>query len=453
MIDCGLSRLFHASSVAVVGASTKPDKLGHVILANILAGGFKGKVYPINPKADEVLGLRALPSVREVPGDLDLVVVVVPALSVPRVLREASEKGAGAAVVISGGFRESGREDLEGEIRAVVQGTGLRVLGPNCQGINYRPNELCASWPLVTASGSLAVISQSGTIAATLAGWAGDEGLGVSATVSLGNQLDVSETDLIEFFAEDEETQVVAIYLEGARDGRRFLSAVKRVVPRKPLVVLKGGRTAGGQRAAASHTRSLAGRDEVLRAACRQFGIVRASDVEALYDSAKALSHLSLDGGSRMAVVTSSGGCGILAVDEAERHGLQVPVLPQETARALGQANLLPNATLSNPLDLTVCPAEDFERAVSVLARHDVADVYLLIFGDPIPGATEVAKRVREEVGACVAVSYLGGGEVEKIERVQMHQAGIPVFPAAQRAVRAVGKAVWATRYRRAVAG
>ena len=193
----GVARLFRGNSVAVVGASTSPGKLGHEILANILDGGYQGRVYPVNPKAERVLGLPAYSSVGEIPDNLDLAVVVVPARFVPGVLREVAKKGAGAAIIISGGFREAGREDLEQELMTVVAETGLRLVGPNCQGINYRPNKLCASWPLVTASGSMAVISQSGTVAATLAGWAVDEGLGISATVSLGNQVDVCETDLV----------------------------------------------------------------------------------------------------------------------------------------------------------------------------------------------------------------------------------------------------------------
>jgi len=449
----GVSRLFLASSVAVVGASSNPAKLGHVILANIVGGGYDGKVYPVNPKAGEILGLRVYPSVSEIPSRLDLVVVVVPAPFVPGVLREAVSKGAGAGIIISGGFRESGRGDLEHELLDIVTETGLRLVGPNCQGINYRPNKLCASWPLVTASGSLAVISQSGTVAATLAGWAVDDGLGISATVSLGNQVDVCETDVINFFADDEESRVIALYLEGAKDGRRFLEAVKRAIPKKPVVVLKSGRTEGGQRAAASHTRSLAGRDEIFDAACRQFGIVRVPDIESLYDSAKALASLDLGGrygnlpyehgGNRVFVVTSSGGCGILATDEAERNGLHVPSLPPEMVTELEQADLLPTAILSNPLDLTVAPAEHFEIAVSVAERYDLADVYLLIFGDPIPNATEVAQRLKERAGARVVVAYLGGGEVEKAERLCLHAAGIPVFPTPQRAIRAIRDTMW----------
>jgi acyl-CoA synthetase (NDP forming) len=444
----GVARLFRGNSVAVVGASTSPGKLGHEILANILNGGYQGRIYPVNPKAERVLGLPAYSSVGEIPDNLDLAVVVVPARFVPGVLREVAKKGAGAAIIISGGFREAGREDLEEELMTVVAETGLRLVGPNCQGINYRPNMLCASWPLVTASGSMAVISQSGTVAATLAGWAVDEGLGISATVSLGNQVDVCETDLVEYFAGDAETRVMALYLEGAKDGRRFLETASRAIPQKPVVVLKSGRTEGGQRAAASHTSSLAGRDEVFDAACRQFGIVRVPDIESLYDSAKALQSLELGGGDRLMIVTSSGGCGILATDEADACDLQVPPLPPAMVKDLGEAGLLPTAILSNPLDLTVAPAEHFEAAVAVADRYDMADVYLLIFGDPIPGATEIVQRLKAGMGARIAVAYLGGGEVEKSERLRMHAAGIPVFPTPQRAIRAIRDAAWASRFR-----
>ncbi len=443
----GVTRLFYARSVAVVGASTSPGKLGYEILANIINGGYDGAIYPVNPKADEILGLPVFQSVSDIPAGLDLVVVVVPAPAVPGVLRQAASKGAGAAIVISGGFREAGREDLEHELRAVIEDTGMRLVGPNCQGINYRPNRLCASWPLVTARGSMAVVSQSGTVAATFAGWAVDEGLGISATVSLGNQVDVCETDLIEFFAGDDKTRVMALYLEGAKDGRRFLEAVKRAGPAKPVVVLKAGRTETGQRAAASHTRSLAGRDEVFDAACRQFGMVRVPDIESLYDTAKALETLEVRSGNRVLIVTSSGGCGILATDEAEQRGLRIPPLLPQAVKDLETAGLLPTAILSNPLDLTVAPAEHFEAAVTVAARHQLADLYLLVFGDPIPGATGVVQRLREKLGACIAVAYLGGGEVEKAERLQMHAIRIPVFPTPQRAVRAMANRVWVAQF------
>ena len=445
-----LDSFFNARTVAVVGASTNPDKLGHVILANILFGGYTGRVYPINPKEKEILGSVVLSSIDEIPEKLDLVVIVVPAALVPGVLRQAAAKGAGAAIIISGGFREAGRNDLEKELLEISVETGIRIIGPNCQGINYIPNKLCASWPLITLEGSMAVISQSGTVAATIAGWAEEEGWGISTVVSLGNQIDVNETDLINALAGDDNIKSIALYLEGAKDGRKFLAASENLIANKPLIVLKSGRTAGGQRAAASHTKSLAGRDEIFDAACRQTGVVRANDIESLYDMSKALASLQVSGGNRLMVITSSGGSGILAVDNAEKHGLSVPTLPEGIVEKLRQAEIPANATLANPLDLTVATALEYRNALKVLVQEDLADLYLLIFGDPIPGAAETAAWLREQIGSRVAVAYLGGGLVEKEERVILHQAGIPVFPTPERAVVALGSIAWLQKYKNA---
>ena len=445
-----LDSFFNARTVAVVGASTNPDKLGHVILANILFGGYTGRVYPINPKEKEILGSVVLSSIDEIPEKLDLVVIVVPAALVPGVLRQAAAKGAGAAIIISGGFREAGRNDLEKELLEISVETGIRIIGPNCQGINYIPNKLCASWPLITLEGSMAVISQSGTVAATIAGWAEEEGWGISTVVSLGNQIDVNETDLINALAGDDNIKSIALYLEGAKDGRKFLAASENLIANKPLIVLKSGRTAGGQRAAASHTKSLAGRDEIFDAACRQTGVVRANDIESLYDMSKALASLQVSGGNRLMVITSSGGSGILAVDNAEKHGISVPTLPEGIVEKLHQAEIPANATLANPLDLTVATALEYRNALKVLVQEDLADLYLLIFGDPIPGAAETAAWLREQIGSRVAVAYLGGGLVEKEERVILHQAGIPVFPTPERAVVALGSIAWLQKYKNA---
>lgn len=445
-----LDSFFNARTVAVVGASTNPDKLGHVILANILFGGYTGRVYPINPKEKEILGSAVLSSIDEIPEKLDLVVIVVPAALVPGVLRQAAAKGAGAAIIISGGFREAGRNDLEKELLEISVETGIRIIGPNCQGINYIPNKLCASWPLITLEGSMAVISQSGTVAATIAGWAEEEGWGISTVVSLGNQIDVNETDLINALAGDDTIKSIALYLEGAKDGRKFLAASENLIANKPLIVLKSGRTAGGQRAAASHTKSLAGRDEIFDAACRQTGVVRANDIESLYDMSKALASLQVSRGNRLMVITSSGGSGILAVDNAEKHGLSVPPLPEAVVAELRHAEIPANATLANPLDLTVATAQEFKNALWVLMQEDLADLYLLIFGDPIPGAAGTAAWLRDQIGSRVAVAYLGGGLVEKEERVILHQAGIPVFPTPERAVVALGSVAWLQKYKNA---
>jgi acyl-CoA synthetase (NDP forming) len=269
----------------------------------------------------------------------------------------------------------------------------------------------------------------------------------------LGNQVDFSESDAIHFFGDDPQTRALALYLEGAKNGPRFVQALRRVGPKKPVVILKGGRTVGGKRAAASHTKSLAGREEVFSAACRQFGVVRAPDLESLYDSAKALSTLSPPSGNRILIVSSSGGAAILAVDEAEQHGLTLPALSETVVEELKAVDLPRNAVYANPLDLTFCSAADFGAALAVLDRHQLADMYLVTFGDPIVGAAEVVKQFSSKAKARIAVAFLGGGAVEKAERLQMQAAGVPVFPTPERAARAIGAAVWWAARRRRLQG
>jgi acyl-CoA synthetase (NDP forming) len=438
-----IEKLFTARSIAIVGASTNPEKLGYQILSNLLRGGYTGSVFPVNPRAEELLGKKVYASILDIPENIDLVVMVIPADFVPQGLREAVEKRCRSAIIISGGFREAGRADLESDLLDIVSSTGLRIVGPNCQGINFLANQQCTSWPLVKASGPLAVISQSGTVAATLAGWAVDEGFGISATVSLGNQIDVCESDLLEFFHKDESTKSIAMYLEGARDGRRFLRVAEAVSSQKPIALLKSGMTPGGQRAAASHTRSLAGSDRIFDAACRQFGIRRVYNLESLYDAAKGMGTLTGIKGNRIFIITSSGGSGIIAVDEAERNGIEVLPLPPDVVGMLKQTHISPNATFSNPLDLTVAPSSHYSEALDIISSEEIVDMYLVIFGDPIPGATEVVSQLVQKVGKCVAVAYLGGGEVEKEERTKMHHSGIPVFPTPERAIQGMKSALW----------
>lgn len=445
-----LDRLFNARSVAVVGASDDPRKFGHATLSSILKGGFDGAIYPVNPRASQIQGLRAYPSISAIPDQVDLVVVIVPAPAVPDVLREAGDKGVRAVLIQSGGFREAGRADLEAEISAISKQYGLRVLGPNIQGMIYLPNKLCAIfWPAITTPGPLGIISQSGTVTAALAEWADGEGVGVSAAVNLGNQTDLCESDIIEYLTTDRMTKVIMLYLEGVRDGRRFLDAVNKATRRKPVTILKSGRTPAGRAATASHTASLSGSDEVFGAVCRQVGIVRADDLETLFDSAKALAMMRPPRGNRLMAITTSGGSGALAVDEAERTGLAVPGLPAELIDRLKALDIPPFASLSNPLDFAAVAGAPFVEVALLADQFNVADTYLLIFGDPLAGATEIVQRIINNISGSVAVTYCGGGEVEKQERVRMQLAGIPVFPTPERAVRGIAAATWWAHHRR----
>lgn len=429
--------MFYANSVAVVGASKDPKKLGYTVLKNMIDGGYKGEIYPINPKLDEILGIKAYPGLLNVEGEVDLAVVIVPAKAVASVMEDAGKKGIKNAIIISGGFRETGEEGeaLERQVLEVARKYGIRILGPNCQGINYTYNSLCASWPLITRRGPMAIISQSGTVGAAFEGWAEDEGIGFSAFVSLGNKADIDELDLIEFFARDESTKVIALYIEGVRDGKKFIEVARNA--RKPVVVLKPGKTEKARQAVQSHTKSIAVRDEIFSAACKQAGMKRADNLLELYDCSKALGFLSRLRGRNVLIVTSSGGSGILATDMLESYGFRV-IDSKPEFKAKLRSMLPAHCIVDNPIDLTGdANAEMYEKVLEASIGEEAIDAFLVIFGDPIAGSCEAIDRIRRKTEKPVVVCYLGGGEIEKIESRKMHGLGIPVFPTPERAVSA----------------
>jgi acetyl coenzyme A synthetase (ADP forming)-like protein len=433
-----MDHMFNAKSVAVIGASGKPEKTGHVILKNIIDGGFRGGIYPINPKEEKILGYKCYKSVTDVPGDVDLIVVVVPARFVPKVMEEAGLKKVKGSVIISGGFREVGNVELEEQVVGTARKYGIRIIGPNCQGFNYTPNKLCATWPLITKKGPIAVISQSGTAGATLEMLAEDEQLGVSAFVALGNKSDVSEIDLIDYFSKDTETRVISLYIEGVKDGPRFMEIAKKAAQTKPVVVLKPGRTEKGKKAAESHTKSIGGMDQIFEGVCKQLGIVRANDLTEFYDYSKALGFLKKPKGNNMLIATSSGGCGIIATDTAEECGINIVDLQDSLRKRLKE--ILPDqCVISNPLDLTGdATAQRYRDAMEIAIEDPNIDIFMLIFGDPIPGAFEVVKELKSKTDKPIVISYLGGGQTEHEETEKMHKNGIPVFPTPERAVRAM---------------
>jgi acyl-CoA synthetase (NDP forming) len=426
-----LQALFRPDRIAVIGASAKPEKMGYQILKNILDAGFEGQVIPVNPKGETILGVPSVPSVAGIPSGTDLAVIIIPAASVPDAVLQLGERKVRAAIVITGGFAESGAEGarLQEELAANASRCGIRVVGPNCQGVNYPYHGLCASWPLITRRGAMSIASQSGTVGAALADWASEEKLGFSAFVSMGNRVDVDETDLIEFFASDPNTKVITLYIEGIKDARRFLAAVRRC--EKPIVIFKAGRTERGRQAAESHTRSLAGKDEIYDAVFRQFGVHRAASLEELYDFSKALAYVPAPAGPRMLIVTSSGGSAIIATDVAEENGFSVTPLPGPLASRLREI-LPPHCIVGNPLDLTGdTDAERYRRVLDASRSH--YDAIMTIFGDPIPGASAILEPGRPDL-----VAYLGGADVERSERLLLHEKGIAVFPTPERAVSAL---------------
>jgi acyl-CoA synthetase (NDP forming) len=430
-----LEPIFKPQSVAVIGASTAPGKLGHDILANLKNGGFAGPLYPVNPKADEILGLKVYKSITETPGPPDLAVVVIPARLVPGTLEQAAASGVKAAVVITGGFAEAGEdgERLQDELAQVVRKTGLRVIGPNCQGVNLPHHQMCASWPLITTKGKIAFASQSGTVGAAFLDLAAAEKLGVSAFVSLGNRVDVDEAEVISYFNSDPHTQVIALYLEGVKRPTYFLDALHEA--EKPVVILKAGRTSRGSRAAESHTKSLAGTDAIYDALFEKYKVYRADTLEELFDFAKALAYLPRPRGPRLMITTSSGGAAILAIDEAEKNGLETPD-PSPSLTKIMRQMVPAHCPVGNPVDLTgdVMADASLYKKVMDEARREF-DTQVVIFGDPIPGACQQVTP-----GASELVIFLGGAEVERQEREKFYDAGIPVFPTPERGVKALAQ-------------
>ncbi len=435
MAFSGLEAFFYPKSVAVIGASESAGKLGHEILRNLLEGGFPGQVHPVNPKSDRVLGRQCYRNIKEIPGQVDLAVVIIPARLVSQAIHDCGEKGVKGAVVISGGFSEAGPEGeaLQAELADTARKTGVRVLGPNCQGVNNPYGPLCASWPLLTRRGRVAVISQSGTVGAAMMDWFSVEDLGVSGFVSLGNRADVDEIDLIEYYEHDPHTRVIAAYLEGIKDPARFQKVIQSL--KKPLVVLKSGRTPRGKVAAESHTKSLAGADSVYSALFRRYGIYRADTIEEFYDISKALAYLEPPKGNRVLFITTSGGAAILATDAAEQEGIEIPPLPEELSTQL-EGVIPPHAIRANPLDLTGDANAKMFREVIQRARP-YYDTLGILFGDPIVDASQVVSA-----GANELVVFLGGAEVERAEKLKMHQMGIPVYPTPERGMKALASVI-----------
>jgi acyl-CoA synthetase (NDP forming) len=448
--DANMRRMLNARSVAVVGASTDPGKFGNVLLRSLIDGGFSGDIYPVNPRADSVHGLPCYPSVADIPGPLDLAVIVVPSHAVMGAIEQAADKGAAGVFLLSGGFKESGHPELEQAVVTAARERGMRLFGPNTQGIAYAPNNLSAVfWPILSLPGPVGVVGQSGTVVAAITDWALAEGLGASASISLGNQADLCESDVLQFLCEDDLTRSVALYLEGVSDGPRFVEALKAVAGRLPVVILKCGRSPRGREAVASHTGSLAGSDEVFSGVCRQFGVVRAADTEALYDHAKILATMKPPAGNRVLMMSSSGGSCALAADEAFAQGLELRAPSAELVAELRRLDLPEWGSFANPLDLGGVSLDAFRAAVDLADESGLYDVILLVYGDPIEGADRLTLELAATKRASVCAAIFGGAAVEKEQRWVMQRGGVPVYPSPERAIRAIGASWWHASRRR----
>ncbi|MCX7844450.1 MAG: acetate--CoA ligase family protein [Candidatus Bipolaricaulota bacterium] len=437
-----LDGLLFPRSVAVVGATPLPGKIGNAVMANVAR--FPGPVFAVNPKYSEVLGRPSFPSVRDLPQPVDLAVVVIPAEGVLQVLRECGEKGIKNVVVISAGFKEIGKEGVqrERELVRLAHEYGLNVLGPNAFGfISPRVGLNTTFAPRTALPGHIAFLSQSGAFCTSVLDWAWKEKIGFSHFVSLGNKAVLDECDFLEAFAEDPETRVIVAYLEGIRDGPRFMALARAISRTKPIVILKAGRAEAGARAVSSHTGTLAGSDHAYEAAFRQCGVIRARTVEELFDFAYILSRQPLPKGKRIGIVTNAGGAGVMAADAAEWEGLSVARLREETLQALAQ-KVPEEAAIYNPVDVVGhATLEQYQAALElVLADPGVDLAVALSAPHPILRFADLARAVRqaqERTGKPLAVSFMAGELGEEAEEV-LRGAGIPSFFDPARAVRAV---------------
>ncbi|MBI4013487.1 MAG: acetate--CoA ligase family protein [Candidatus Rokubacteria bacterium] len=452
-----LTPFFHPRGVAVIGASRDPSKIGGSVLANLRAAGFPGRIVPVNARADTVQGLPAVPSLLAAEAAVDLAVVAVPARDVLAALKECAAKGVGGAVVISAGFREAGAEGRarEAELRAWLRGQSIRVLGPNCLGWIRPSARLNLTFaPGMPPAGGIAFVSHSGALATAILDWARDRRLGFSLFASLGNQVDLNESDVLEAVAADPETRVIVGYVEGVADGRRFFETLRAAAAVKPVILLKAGRSAEGARAVSSHTGALAGSDQAFDAAVRQAGAVRVRTVEELFDLARGLASQPLPRGRRLLVVTNGGGLGIVATDAAREAGLEVAPLDEPT-RARLRAVLPPTASVVNPVDL-VGDADAARYGNALDVAGPCADAALVIL--TAQAATDALGVARAVLGATrgwsipVAAAFVGGARVAPGVRA-LEEGGVPCYPFPEPAVGTLaGMALVAERRRRPAA-
>lgn len=377
-----LESFFKPRGVAVIGASRDPHKLGYGVVRNLKEFRYGGSIYPVNRSASEILEEPCYPSVSEVPDPVDLAVIVVPAPVVPDMLRECGERGIGHAIVISGGFSETGEEGkkLEQQLKEIAKELNMRIIGPNCIGTIDTHTPVNTTFVTgMPEAGEIGFCSQSGAMVASVIDWARGAGVGFSRIVSLGNQVDVNETQMIEALAQDRETKVITAYIEGVSDGQAFLEATKKAALDKPVVALKGGRGESGAKAVASHTGALAGSAEAYEAAFERSGVQQANTMEEMFDWARALAWQPLPRGKRVGVLTNAGGPAILAVDALEKSGLELATLTDSTKSYL-RSRLPRAASVSNPVDVLAGSGPGtYAVALDAMLTDDTVDAVVVI--------------------------------------------------------------------------
>ncbi len=444
MSQNNLKALFEPSSVAVVGASGVPGKVGHSILSNLVGAGFKGAIHPINPKGGEILGLPVTASVAELPAPPDLAVICIPPRFVIGALEELGAAGTRAVIVITAGFKEIGREGyvLEQELRQVARKYDMALLGPNCLGLNNIKNGMNATFASGQPSpGSIAFFSQSGALCTAILDWALGENIGFSSFISLGNKAVLDETDMLTWLREDEDTKVILGYVESVEDGQRFLRMARDVTPEKPVIMIKSGTTSAGAKAASSHTGAMAGSEQAYGAAFTQAGIIRVSDVASLFNLAQAFSTQPLPQGPNLCILTNSGGPGIMAADVTERSALLMSPLTGKSVDELMHA-LPPFASVYNPVDIIGdAPAERYRKALEIIARDEMVHSILVLLTPTASAEVEAtAQAVIDVAATCdkpIFTCFMGSRRVGP-GREMLQAAGIPCYAFPEPAIHSI---------------
>ncbi len=440
------SGFFEPESLTVIGASAHPEKVGYSVLANIVKSGYEGRIYPVNPHAEAIQDMQCYPDVQSLPETPDLAIIIVPAHAVPATVEGLVARKAGAAIIISAGFRETGIKgrELEREIVTTAREGGMRLLGPNCLGVMNTSLPLNASFARkMPPRGSIGVISQSGAICTSLIDWARAEGVGFSKLISLGNSADLVESDFLDALAADEETNVISMYIEGVSDGGRFFESLRAASKAKPVILLKAGTTQAGAQAASSHTGALAGSEAAFEAVCEQAPALRAGSVEELVQLSRAFATQKVPAGQRVAVVTNAGGPGIIASDACERAGMSLARITGESLQYL-RRYLPPAASLHNPVDiLGDADSMLYGIAVETLLKDEGVDAVLVIL---TPQAMTEIYRTADEIiklarryDKTTMCSFMGASSVDApVSRMQ--KAGIPNIPFPDQAMVVLGR-------------
>lgn len=443
-----LHELFYPTSIAVIGASRRSESVGGSLFLNLLMNSYQGILYPVNPKAAHVSGVRCYPSIREVPGSVDLAVVIVPSVFVPKTLEDCGKRGIRHAIVISAGFKEVDQEGerLETQVKQILRRYKMRLIGPNCLGvINTDPaSSMNATFGrTMPKGGNIAFISQSGALCTAVLDYAKGEDIGFSKFISMGNKADINENDLLLLLKEDPQTKVILLYLEDLADGRRFREIAREITGEaelpKPILAIKSGRTPQGAKAASSHTGSLMGSDEVYDAVFAQCGVLRVDTIAELFEYARAFSRQPLPSGKRVAIVTNAGGPGIVATDACVRYGLEMAPLSQKTVQRLKGA-LPPTANLSNPVDLIGDARHDrYEAALQAILRDPSVDgVMVILTPQAMTDIEEIAHAIgkrshgsRKPVLGC----FMGVVDVSKGVKI-LESYGVPQYKYPEAAAR-----------------